>query len=193
MSPVGRRPGNPDTRAEILTAARAAFAEAGYDRATIRDIASRADVDPSLVHHYFGTKEELYASSIALPVVPVEVIGAVLSGPHEDLGRRLAGAFFGIWELDGPRQALLGMLRGALGGDDTAMRAFREFVVTTIRDRLAAEMVGDDAQLRAVGIASQLVGVAVVRHVARIEPVASATTEELVDLVAPRLQSYLDA
>lgn len=194
MAPAaGRRPGNPDTRAEILAAAREAFAESGYDRATIRAIAGRAAVDPSLVHHYFGTKETLYAASIELTIIPAEMLGAALEGPRASLGRRLATGFFGVWELEGPRHALLGMLRGAMSGDDAAVRPFREFVVETIRTRLAAEMGGEDADLRAMGIAGQLVGVAIIRYVARIEPIASASIDELVDLVAPRLQSYLDS
>lgn len=177
----------------MLDAARRVFAEAGYDRATIRAIAGRAGVDPALVHHYFGTKEALYAASIELPMVPAEVLESVLAGGSDGLGERLARAFFGVWELEGPRQALLGMLRGAMGGDDQAVQAFREFVVGAIKARLVDALDGPDADGRALAMASHLVGLAVVRYVVRIEPFASAEIDDLVALVAPRLQSYVDA
>ena len=65
---TGRRPGNPDTREAILTAAREAFAERGYDAASIRAIATRAGVDPALVHHYFGAKEQLFLAAMRIPL-----------------------------------------------------------------------------------------------------------------------------
>lgn len=193
MPTAGRRPGNPDTRSDVLAAAREVFGEVGYDRATIRGIARRAGVDPALVHHYFGTKESLYAASIELSMVPGEVLAAVLAGGSDGLGDRLARGFFGVWELEAPRHAFLGMLRGAIGGDDQAVRAFREFVVGAIKARLVEALEGPDRDERALAMASQLVGLAIVRYVVRIEPFASAEVDDLVALVGPRLQSYADA
>ena len=77
----GRRPGAPDTRAAVLVAARASFAEQGYRGTTIRAVASTAGVDPALVHHYFGTKDDLFLAAMELPVDPREVIAHVIVGP----------------------------------------------------------------------------------------------------------------
>ena len=189
---VGRRAGNPDTRAEILDAAREVFGESGFDRATIRDIAARAGVDPALVHHYFGTKGNLFAASIELPVSPGEALSASLTDDSGAAGERLAALFFSIWETEEARSSLLGILRTAIAGEERGVAAFREFLVDEIRGRIAPRIAHEDAELRALAVASHLVGMAVVRYVVRVEPLASAPVDDLVALVAPRLQSYLD-
>ena len=83
---AGRRPGDSGTREAILEAARAAFAAAGYDRATIRGIAAAADVDPALVLHYFGTKEELFEAALELPVRPREILARGIAAGRDQLG-----------------------------------------------------------------------------------------------------------
>lgn len=190
---VGRRSGSPDTRSEILEAAKGVFAEVGYDRATIRAIAAAAGVDPALIHHYFGNKEQLFAASIALPLPPAEMIRAVFAEAAPDqVGRRLAEMFFSVWEQPEARESLLGILRSAMGGEDRAVTAFRQFLTAALLDHIAPLIEADDARLRALLMASQLVGVAMTRYVVGLEPIASARIDEIVDLVAPRIQSYLD-
>lgn len=188
----GRRTGSPDTRAEILEAARRIFSEAGFDRATIRGIAAEAGVDPALVHHYFGTKDELFAASINLPMPAAAAVRSVFTEGGEQMGRRLAETFFSIWEQEQGRATMLGILRSALGGEDRAVEAFREFLMSAILEQIAPQISGERTRLRAILMASQLVGVALTRYVVKLEPVASAPVEEIVDLVAPRLQSYVD-
>ena len=78
----GRRPGAPDTRAEILGAARSLFAARGFAGTSVRAIAAEAGVDPALVHHYFGTKDDLFVAALQLPVDPRELLAP---GPR---GRR---------------------------------------------------------------------------------------------------------
>lgn len=187
----GRRAGAPDTRAEILDAAKAVFAEAGYDRATIRGIAAEAGVDPSLVHHYFGTKDQLFAASIDIPLPPVESVSKAFS-EGADAGRLLATLFFSVWEQPGPRASMLGMLRSAMGGEDQAVEAFRQFVTGELLRRITPQIPGDDGPLRALVMVSHLVGIAITRYVVKLEPIASAPVEDIVALVAPRIQSYLD-
>ncbi len=81
--------GDSGTREAIARGSRAQFAELGYHGATIRGIAAAAEVDPALVHHFYGTKEALFAAAMQLPVVPSEVLTAALRRPA---GRRsLAG------------------------------------------------------------------------------------------------------
>jgi len=188
----GRRPGAPDTRAEILQAARVVFAEKGYDRATVRAIASAAHVDPAMIHHYFGTKDQLFAASIDLPPAATDRVLAVLAESPADLGRRLAETFFAVWEQEEARTTLLGILRSAIGGEDRAAQAFRQFLTSVLVEQIAPKIRGDDARLRALLMASQLVGVAMTRYVMRLEPIASASIEEILELVAPRVQSYVD-
>lgn len=192
MSPAGRRAGAPDTRSQILEAARSLFGSNGYDRTTIRSIAAEASVDPALVHHYFGTKEELFAASIDLPVVPVQLIDHVLNGERSGIGRRLAETFFTIWEQEGPRASLLGIVRSAAAGEDQAVAAFRQFMTDALVGRLAAVMDGPEGLLRAELMAAQLVGVAMIRYVVRLEPMASRPVEQIIEQVAPRIQSFLD-
>ena len=189
---VGRRAGSPDTRSEILDAARAEFADNGYDRATIRGIARRAGVDPSLIHHYFGTKNELFAASIDIPGPATEQVLSVLAAGPDQLGRRLAEVFFTVWEREEARSSLLGILRAAIGGEDQAVTAFRQFLTSALMEQIAPKIEGENPRLRALLMASQLVGVALTRYVMRLEPIASASIEDIIDLVAPRLQTYVD-
>ena len=188
----GRRTGSPDTRAEILDAARSIFSEVGFDRATVRGIAREAGVDPALIHHYFGTKDELFAASINLPMPTMGAVKAVFAEGGEQMGRRLAETFFSIWDQDDVRATLLGILRSAMGGEDRAVEAFRQFLTSAILDQIAPQIPGERSRLRAILMASQLVGVALTRYVMKLEPVASASVEEIIELVAPRLQSYVD-
>lgn len=190
---VGRRSGSPDTRSEILEAAKSVFAEVGYDRATMRAIAATAAVDPSLIHHYFGNKEQLFAASIDLPLPASEVIRTVFAqAAPDEVGRHLAETFFAVWEQAEARESLLGILRTAMGGEDQAVTAFRQFLTSAVLDQIAPLVHRDDARLRALLMASHLVGVAMTRYVVRLEPIASAPIDQIVDLIGPRIQSYID-
>lgn len=192
MRPPGRRPGNPDTHSDILSAAREVFGSVGYDRATIRTISQRAGVDPALIYHYFENKAKLYTTSISLPLSPADAADVVFSGDSRDTGRRLATLFFRVWDQEVSRSSLLGILRSAMGGEDQAVAAFREYMVEVLKDRIAPRIRHADAEMRALAISSHLVGLAIIRYAVRIEPLASAPIEEIIELVGPRLQSYLE-
>ncbi|MEV0720022.1 TetR family transcriptional regulator [Asanoa sp. NPDC050611] len=188
---TGRRPGNPDTRDAILAAARTAFAEKGYDGASIRAIATSAGVDPALVHHYFGTKDKLFLASMNAPLDPGEIIPEVLAGDPDGLGERLVTMFLTIW--DSPAgKAGVGLLRSAVSSEWTA-RLFRDFVVTQVLRRVmgAVPMPPEEAPLRVSLVASQLAGLAMVRYVIKVEPLASAPREVLVAAVGPTIQRYV--
>ena len=94
----GRRPGSPDTRGAILAAARSAFAARGFDGTSTRAVAAAAGVAPGLVHHFFGSKDDLFVAALNLPFDPRKVLGAALPGPPEGLGRRVATTVVGLWE-----------------------------------------------------------------------------------------------
>lgn len=149
-------------------------------------------MDPSLIHHYFGTKAELFASSIDLPAPVLEMVRQTFSSEVDDVGRLLAETFFAVWEQEEARSSLLGVVRSAAGGEDQAVEAFRQFLTSAVLSEIAPHIQCEDATLRALLMASHLVGVAITRYVVKLEPIASTPVGDLVDLVAPRIQSYLD-
>ncbi|NLU77536.1 TetR family transcriptional regulator [Micromonospora sp. HNM0581] len=187
----GRRPGNPGTRDTILDAARSVFAERGFDASTIRTIAAAAGVDPALVHHYFGTKEQLFLAAMRFPVNPGELLPTVLAGDRAALGERLVRMFLTVW--DSPAGAAgVALLRSAVSSEWTA-RLLREFLTTQVLRRVLDHLDIEPAEvpLRGSLVASQLVGLALMRYVIRLEPVASTPPETLVATVGPTVHRYL--
>lgn len=166
------------------------FAANGFHAATIRGIASEADVDPSLVMHYFGSKEDLFAASVELPMRPAEAAGMIMGDGVEHAGRNLARLFFTVWENPQSRDGLLAMLRGALDTEQGAA-ALREFITTALLERVVPHIDQPDAHLRMTLAASHLIGVAVLRYVIGFEHIREAAVDDLVAMVAPRLQTYL--
>jgi AcrR family transcriptional regulator len=186
----GRRRGGGDTRAEILAAARAEFAAKGYDGASVRGIARAAGVDPALVHHYFGTKEQVFVTALQLPFDPSEVVPRLVAGTPEELGERIVRFFLSVWERPDARAPFLTLL-GAAMTNEPAAAMLRGFVTSTLLQRIAASLHAPDAGLRVTAAVGQLLGVGVVRYVVRVEPLASASVDEVVALVAPTVQRYL--
>jgi AcrR family transcriptional regulator len=194
MSTRARRgPGRPadggDRRTAILAAAREQFAATGYSAASVRGIARQAGVDPALVHHYFGTKEDVFLAAMELPFQPGEMLPQVLEGDPAGLGERLVRLFLGVWDQPGFRSPMLGMLRSAMTGEQGATM-LREFVGSALLGRVA-QAVGPVDPLRLQAAAAQMVGVVILRHVVRMEPLASADEDEIVALIAPTVQRYL--
>jgi len=198
---LGRRPGESRTREAILDAARKRFGDHGYDGATIRGIAGDAGVDPALVHHFYGTKERLFAAAMRLPVVPSEIITFVLGAERERLGEEfgsrigelLTGTMLRAWDVADIRTAFLGLLRSAATSEQ-GVAMLREFVTSTIVASLTQVAgLGDDAEgrFRATLVASQVIGLGFARYVLGLEPLASASTEDLVAAIGPTMQRYL--
>ncbi|MDP5184624.1 TetR family transcriptional regulator [Blastococcus sp. BMG 814] len=175
----------------MLTAARAAFAERGFDGASIRAIATSAGVDPALVHHYFGSKDQLFLAAIEAPANPAEFLPEVLAGGRDELGGNVVRMLLRVW--DGPMQpAALALVRSAVGNEWTA-KLLREFLVSQVLRRVVATLDAPPAEREARGalVASQLIGLVVARYVLRVEPLASAAPEELVAAIGPTVQRYL--
>ncbi|MEU6041188.1 TetR family transcriptional regulator [Actinomadura sp. NPDC047616] len=185
----GRRPGLTETRNEILDAARALFAEKGYDATSLRSIARAAGVDPALVHHYFGNKEGVFTAAMRFPVDPGEFLPRVMATPRERLGEAMVRTFLTVWEDDARRAPILAMLRSAMTNERAAV-AVREFVTSALFGRVAE--LGGIPRLRLNAAAGQMIGVMFLRYVLRVEPIASAGREELVELLAPTIQRYFD-
>ncbi|MET8328428.1 TetR family transcriptional regulator [Streptomyces sp. NPDC005181] len=180
----------PGARERILEAARTEFAERGYDKTSIRGIAKEAGVDAALVHHYFGTKDEVFAAAIEVSFEPALVIPAILSSGTDGLGERLARYFIGVWENPASRAPLLAILRSALT-HEAAAKVLRGFVLRRLLERVAEALEVPDATFRAELAASHMIGIVMLRYVIKAEPLASAEPEKIVAMVAPTLQRYL--
>jgi AcrR family transcriptional regulator len=186
----GRRPGASGTRDAILLAARERFAEVGYDRATIRAIAVQAGVDPALVMHFFGSKQQLFLAAMELTINPAEAIPALLGDGLDGLGERLARFYLQMWEQPETRDGLAGIMRSAFSHEDAAA-LLRAFLGSEVFGRLAPSIGGEDAELRVALAGSHLVGIAVARYVVKVEPLASADPETVIAAVGPTIQRYL--
>ncbi|MFB6959001.1 TetR family transcriptional regulator [Streptomyces sp. NPDC001698] len=194
---TARRRGRPrreeaaDTRDRILTAAREEFSERGYEKTSVRGIAKTAGVDSALVHHYFGTKEQVFEAAIEVVLAPaLSAPEALVDGPLDGVGERFARFFFGIWERPATRTPLLAIVRSALS-NDTAAAVFRRLIVSQLLRRIAGRFDLPDAELRAELAAAQLVGCAILRYVIKAEPLASADVEQIIARVAPVVQRHL--
>ena len=190
MARTGRRPGTTITREAILDAARRRFAEAGYEQTSIRAIAADAGVNAALVMHFFGSKEALFQAAVTWPADPAELARLLAAAGPDELGPRLARTFLALWDAPETCQPMLALLRSAMG-DEGFARLLREFVVTQLFSHLVGVIEGPDRELRVELCASHLLGVAVMRHVLRAEPVASASIDQLVASVGPVLDRYL--
>ncbi|MFJ5033660.1 TetR family transcriptional regulator [Streptomyces sp. NPDC088560] len=195
--PPARRRGRPPrtesagTRDRILGAAREEFSERGYEKTSVRGIAKAAGVDSALVHHYFGTKEQVFEAAVAVAFAPaLNAPDAVAAGSLEGMGERLTRFVFGVWENPTSRTPLLAILRSAVN-NDTAAAVFRRLIATQLMRRIAAQVDLPDRELRAELAAAQLVGVAMMRYVIKLEPLASADLEQIVARVAPVVQHHL--
>ncbi|MFT4200895.1 TetR family transcriptional regulator [Gordonia sp. (in: high G+C Gram-positive bacteria)] len=186
----GRRPGRSDTREAILAAARERFADVGFDKASIRSIAQHAGVDSALVHHYFGTKHELFIEVVALPVDPAVVLAPLRDSPLEVLGETIVRTLVGIWDSPAGVGALAAFRAVVAGGDESLLRTFLlEVALKGVRDRVDEEV--GDGDMRVALVASQMVGVLVTRKLLKLEPVASMSVDDLAAHVGPTLQHYL--
>jgi AcrR family transcriptional regulator len=190
----GRRPGESGTREAILRTARTAFSDLGYDRTTIRGIARDAHVDPSLVLHYFGSKANLFVAALQLPVDPGEVIARLVHSDdpadRDALGETIVRTFLSAWERPENREPFVAMVRSALT-NATAQAMVREYLGGKVFGPITAALGVPDGQLRATLVGSQFIGLAIMRYVTRVEPIASAPPEQLVAALGPTVQRYL--
>lgn len=186
----GRRAGGTDTRGALLAAARAEFAERGFDGATVRRIADRAGVDPAMVNHWFGGKEQLFTATLDIPIDPTAVRARVLSAEPDEVGEQVVRAFLTLWDGDGSGGAMAAVLR-SVAAHDMAARLLREFVTRAILRPVVDRVAPDRHAERGALVGSQLIGLGMMRYVVRLEPLASAPPERLVAVVAPTVQRYL--
>lgn len=189
-----KRPGRParssDSRERILANARDLFARNGIDKTSIRSIAAAAGVDSALVHHYFGTKEQLFAAAIHIPIDPMQVLGPLREVPVDQLGLTLPSLLLPLWDSE-LGAGFIATLRSLLSGSDVSLiRSFLEDVITKEVGSRVDEPPGS-GPIRVQFVASQLVGIVMARYILELEPFRSLPVEQIAQTVAPNLQHYL--
>jgi AcrR family transcriptional regulator len=189
---VGRRPGNQDTRGQIITAARHAFAAKGFAGASMRAIAAEAGVDAALIHHYFENKQQLFLATVALPIDMPRKLEDIAVGGRDGMGERLVRTVLGVWDSD-LQPSLVAAIRTTLT-DPALTKSVGEFLALEIighvlrRDDLPAE----EANRRAGLVASQILGLVIGRYVLQLPFLVGRRTKDLVIEVGPTVQRYLD-
>jgi AcrR family transcriptional regulator len=190
--PPGPRDEKGVLAARILSAARDAFADTGYAGTTIRAVARAADVDPALVYHYFGSKEALLDAATTPPARWLENVATTWSTPLPELGAALIRLMLGAWADDEIGPVLRSVLQTAAHEQST-----REKLRRVVEGQLmGVSQLGVDERDRKVRsglVSSQIMGVAMMRYIWQIEPLASMGEAELVAAVAPNLQRYIEA
>lgn len=186
----GRPRGGSNARDRIIVAATEEFGELGYDGATMRGIAGRAGVDSALLHHYFGTKADLFTAAVDVPIRPDVDIPALLAAEHADFGTHLVRYVLEQWEKPAMRRRGVVLLRTALGNRLTTP-LLAGFLERELLGRIAAQLDVPDAELRASLVASQIAGLLITRYVVQFEPIAAASVDELVERIGPTIQRYL--
>jgi AcrR family transcriptional regulator len=186
-----------------LRAARQRFAEYGYSGATIRGIAADAHVGAALVHHFYGTKAQLFAAAMRMPVVPSEVLAGALAADPErmagDLGESLVRAVLAMWEIEEFRVSFLGLLRSSMT-DKRALRMLKEFLqeilvgaIMGANDPAGKPAIPDDMDYRASLVASQMLGLGISLYLMEFEPLTSASVDDVAAAIGPTMQRYLTA
>jgi AcrR family transcriptional regulator len=190
----GRRPGANETRQAILYSARARFAKDGYAGATIRKIATDANVDASLIMQFFGSKDDLFQAVMSITPSTLSRISEAFDGPMDSVGDRVARAFLDVWDGEpADSEPFIAMLRAAIGNEQATVQ-LRELIQIRLVADLRPEL-RDDPQfiIRIQVVSSMLVGVIVGRRIVHIEALAREDRESLITLVAPAIQAIFDA
>ncbi len=180
-------PRSQDTRSSILVAARKRFAAEGFDGTTIRAVAADAGIDPSMVMRYYGSKDGLFAAAIDIELHLPELTDV----PQSRLGEALIRHWIELWEGDLSTELLHVLLRSAISNEEAGERLRSVFGAQVMRT--VAQVVADPAEAatRAGLVSSQMLGLALTRHILKLPPVVALDQETLVAGVAPTIQRYL--
>ena len=189
-----RRPGRPvgtsDTRERILVSARELFAQNGIDKTSIRAVAAAAGVDPALVHHYYGTKQQLFAAAIHIPIDPMAVIGPLRETPVDEIGHTLPRLLLPLWDSE-LGSGFIATIRSILAGNEVSLlRSFlQEVIAVEVGTRV--DNPPGTGLIRVQFVASQLVGVVMARYILELDPFKSLPVEQIAETIGPTLQRYL--
>ncbi len=177
--------------ARILREARASFAEHGYAGTTVRAVARAADVDPALVYHYYDSKEGLLDAATTPPQSFLDQIVTAWQTPQDELGEQLVRRTLRNWENPDHGPVLQAVLQIA-GNEPAAREKLRAIIQRSMMGPSAQALDESERLARSSLIASQLMGLAFMRYIWKIEPIATMTEDDLVAAIAPTIQRYLD-
>jgi AcrR family transcriptional regulator len=187
---TGRRPGETPTRRQILDAARDSFSAKGFRGATVRAIAGAAEVDPALILHYFGSKEDLFAATLEFPEDAVARLQTALHGDPEGIGERLTRAYLELWENPETRSQMVIVVRSGFASDD-AMSRLRPVIQRMLGEVYTTATPRAHPEAGFALAMAQLLGVACVRHITAIPPLRDLPFDDLVAQIAPTIQIHL--
>ncbi|MCU1682011.1 MAG: TetR family transcriptional regulator [Amycolatopsis sp.] len=174
------------SKAKILEAAREAFTERGYDSATIRDIAKRADVAVGLVLRHFTTKQELFLAAFPGP----ENLKSAPSGDHDSLVAELLESVLGRLDSNPTADPFLALIRSAGANEDAAAALYEEMRRRTT-EFLSESVESPDRELRVELLGAQIIGIAFVRHVLRTGALVAIPAADLARSLQPIVQATL--
>jgi AcrR family transcriptional regulator len=185
----GRWRSGAESRQRIIDTARALFREHGYAGTTVRAVASAANVDPAMVFYFFGTKQGLFAATVEMSSQVPPAIDAIFTAGLDGIGERLVRTL--VENLDRSDRTPLAMLTRSAPTHDPSETLLREFIDREITGRLGALLDTPDAPLRAAMVAVQILGLTVARYIVRIEPISTASADELAAGFGPIVQRCL--
>lgn len=196
-----------DAAGAVLQAARFAFASRGYAHTTMKSVAAAAGVAPGVVKSLYDNKERLFVAAMRLPFDPAAAVPELIAPGLDGMGERLVRMTLTLMGDDVVRSDLARLLRSDQAVTATAsaaraaattdgglaqIRAVSEYLQSTVLDRVVASLGIPDARMRVALISSYLVGVCTTRYLLRLEPLASATDDDVIAMVAPAIQALLD-
>ena len=183
--------GTDDVRDAVLDAARAAFHARGYVRTSVKGVAAAAGVAPEVVNRYWNSKESLFAAAMRLPFDPASAVPELVAPGLDGMGERLTRATLDLLADEDSRNDFIALFQAGASATKAA-KSMQDFIERSIVDRLVRTLGVPDARLRVNLIVSYLLGIASTRYIIRLEPIASMPEDDLVKLVAPTIQNWLD-
>jgi AcrR family transcriptional regulator len=188
MARTGRRPVRPSRGTRSWPPPAGCSGNADSTATTIRAIATEAGVNQALVHHFFGTKEQIFIAAVNFPLDPAVVLPIFMDGPPDEFGQRVARFLLSVWGHPTSRAPLLALLRSSTGNEQAAAM-LRDLLGSVLFSRFA-EATGS-SRLKVAATAGQVVGVMLLRYVIQVEPLASAPDDDVVAILAPVIQGCL--
>jgi AcrR family transcriptional regulator len=183
----GPAPGHTESRRTILDCARVAFGANGYAGTSLRGVAREAQVDPSLIVHFFGSKAGLFGAAVESTFESIQLAAQVIDVAPAEIGRFVSGAFLANWDQDERRFPIVSLISAALA-DDGAAQILREFMTTQVTLPVMTHLGTDQPELRAALLSSQLLGLGLARYALAFDALAEAPTEQLMAWLAETVQ-----
>jgi AcrR family transcriptional regulator len=194
--PAKRNPGRPsgsseDTKSLIAKEAVKQFSEVGYEKTTIRSVAMAAGVDPKLVMHYFGSKQQLFVSTTGVPQTVERAVGILKLTPAPLRGRALAEAIFQA-QKSGEDLQLVGLIRAA-ATEPEAAEMIRELYVKEAMLKVVKALNLDNAELRAVMLTTLVSGFVFTSRILELQAITSTKDSQRKALLGKLIQEILTA